>query len=234
MLSGIQTAVGPIKDAQFDVMALPPFFSQRNHSTKFDIVAWSGVASRVSLYFLHRLCWAWLFGLKHWELCTSIAGYLSQRAQEEAAGLRLLVLGEGRFPEKRSPIEYSFPRTTSTILFDRLQTAWGELCEEAMISGGERRSSQRTYTKASLKYCVNSCSLAELHRQSWSMDSIARWPEQKKVLPDSRILSPSLPPEEHVGTRRTAYIVADMRLIVELLVETNHSFSYCTVHLASF
>ena len=38
-------------------------------------------------------------------------------------------------------------------------------------------------------------------------------------MPDSRILSPSLPPEEHVGTRRTAYIVADMRLIVELLVE---------------
>lgn len=60
------------------------------------------------------------------------------------------------------------------------------------------------------------------------MDNITRWPEQKKVLPDSQILSPSLPPEEHVGTRRTAYIVADMRLTVELLVEAEIApFSYC-------
>jgi hypothetical protein len=72
-----------------------------------------------------------------------------------------------------------------------------------------------------LRSCIGS-------REAWTVS-----PEQKKVLPDSRILSPSLPPEEHVGIRRTAYIVADMRLTIELLVEAEITL-LVTVPLASF
>jgi hypothetical protein len=49
--------------------------------------------------------------------------------------------------------------------FYRLQTARGELCEKPWYQEAKSVPSQRNYAKASIKYCVNSCSLAELHRQ---------------------------------------------------------------------